>query len=315
MPFGDTIIQGCDFQVNVYSNYSGGAPRSVWVSPFSFTGTGEVKNVVWGDTSLFPTAQLRSFFDIVQDTYTESWDGVLPDIFAFAGIGQNGYPDNLGRIKVFSFTLRISGPYYDRGSFCIEQGDPINNTYDWLFDDPQPTFTKTCWAVARVPCSPPIMDNCPTQIEAIAGEPVSYRFSAHDPELDEVYYYLISGPGVIEIDSGLWTYTPSLSERWTVIPIYILAGDMCFGSFACENNRCSTSVAVRGVCGDVDFSNAANALDATKMINCFYKGAAWPNPVAPFDCDGNGANNALDVTYLINYLYKGGNAPLCTQWP
>jgi PKD repeat protein len=34
------------------------------------------------------------------------------------------------------------------GSFCIDSGDAADDAYDWLFDDPQPSFDKTCWSMA-----------------------------------------------------------------------------------------------------------------------------------------------------------------------
>jgi hypothetical protein len=312
-----TIMPGISFNIDIYCNHTGGTNnRLTWSSPFNFTKTGTVGDVVWGDTSLFPTTQLRSFFDMYQTTYAESWNGNLPDLFNFTGVANNvGYPNNLGEIKVFSFQLYITGFCYELGTFCIEQGDAIDNMYDWLFDDPMPTFSKKCWPVKVPPCDPPIMDNCPVQITAGMGEPATFQFQGHDPAGDPIKYRLLSGPGAIDSISGLWSCTFTTSDSGQVFPLDILVTDPCFTYPCLDQNRCQTQIAVRGLCGDINFSGTVNILDITQMINCLYKGGVCPNPMAPFDVDGNGLNNISDITYLINFLYKGGPTPTCAQWP
>jgi hypothetical protein len=150
-----TITPNKKLAVNIYSNYSGGdTKRITWSSPFNFTGSDGVTTVIWGDTALFPQEQFRTsagFWDAYRRTYAESWDGTLPDLFNFTGIGMNnGYNSGLGEIKILVCSLTVVS---QSGTFCVEQGDAENNDYDWLFDEsapPYPTFPTTCWPVSII---------------------------------------------------------------------------------------------------------------------------------------------------------------------
>jgi hypothetical protein len=157
--------------VNIYSTNTGGdIARITWSSPFSFTGADGVTNIVWGDTALFAQGNFRlstGFWDVYRRTYTESWEGTLPDLFNFTGIGMsNGYPPGLGELKIMVCSLTVTSM---AGTFCIEQGDAGNDSYDWVFDEavpPFPFFPKTCWTVSIIDHDhdgiEDAVDNCPT---------------------------------------------------------------------------------------------------------------------------------------------------------
>ena len=157
--------------VNIYSTNSGGdTPRITWSSPFSFTGADGVTNVVWGDTAIFAQGSFlgsTGFWDVYRRTYAESWDGTLPDLFNYTGIGMNsGYPPGLGEIKIMACSLTVTSM---AGTFCIEQGDAGNDAYDWVFDEtapPFPFFPTTCWTVSIIDHDhdgiEDAVDNCPT---------------------------------------------------------------------------------------------------------------------------------------------------------
>lgn len=145
------IQPGVAFTVNIYSNNTDGPwQRLIWTSPFIFTGTDDVTNVVWGSTAEPDVIgdTLRGYMTGLSVTYTESWDGVLPDIFSYAGFGNPGYPPDLGEIKAISIDVTVTGTSTTEGTFCIDSGDAADDAYDWAFDDPNPTYVKTCWDVA-----------------------------------------------------------------------------------------------------------------------------------------------------------------------
>ncbi|MCX6829684.1 MAG: hypothetical protein NT002_10450 [candidate division Zixibacteria bacterium] len=317
------ITPNADFYVDIYANNIGGtSPRITWSSSFTFTLTGSTHKVIWGDSSLFAQAQFKSFWDVYCRTYAESWDGNLPDLFNFTGIasGAAGYPGNLGEILVLKIALRLGCPGNNSGQFCVEQGDAINDVYDWIFDDPQPTFPKTCWQIEVPPCGyAPQMDNCDPIIPARILQPASFQFHATPffPD-DPIKYDVVSGPGTIDSITGIWSYTPPFSDAWKALSLVVRAKDPSYYCHGCGDGReyCSTLVMVQGVCGDCDISGIVNISDITRMINCLYY---YPSKCplgmsSACDANGNGMKSIQDVTYLINYLYKGGPPPLCGPW-
>lgn len=126
--------------------------RTTWSSAFAFTGNIAVQwlDVINNDMlymdaptlAKFSSIQFTGYWDIFKGVYAETRDGNLPDRFNFSGIAGNlGYPPGLGELKILWWrfqTAKISG------QLCIEQGDMANDIYDWLFDDPMPTFNKVC---------------------------------------------------------------------------------------------------------------------------------------------------------------------------
>ncbi len=156
-----------DFKINLYSLNNDTIPgveprRMTWISPFVFTGD---VSVIWGSPDSIITPQFSSFWDVYVGSYFESWDGQLPDLCSFVGSGNSiGYSPGLGEILDFVWAAKVSN---NSGTLCIDSGDASNDTYDWLFDDPVPSFAKICWTVAIDPNDidndgiPNISDNCP----------------------------------------------------------------------------------------------------------------------------------------------------------
>jgi hypothetical protein len=139
------IQPGVAFNVDVYSNNTD-IPRSIWAPCFVFTGTGAITTATFGSTLRQDVinSTFRTYMNVLDTTYTESWDGTLPDIFSYAGVGFPGYPIGLGEIKVITLAVTVPGT---SGTFCIDSGDASDDAYDWLFDD-EVTFDKICWTVA-----------------------------------------------------------------------------------------------------------------------------------------------------------------------
>ncbi|SYZ72489.1 hypothetical protein TRIP_C20604 [Candidatus Zixiibacteriota bacterium] len=314
------IAPGAPFYINIYANNVGGVPRLGWSSPFKFTFENSTHTVIWGDTALFATSQLKSLWNLLKINYVESWDGNLPDLYCFVGVAVEpaGYPGNLDEILVFHIPITISCEGNKSGYFCIEQGDPVNQVYAWTFEDPVPTYDKICWEIKEPPCGlAPVMDSCPVRIIAVADRSVSYQFHATDIDGDLKAYEITSGPGAIDPVTGLWHFEPYLSQAWQMIPLDVRARDDCYVYHQCSGTEyCHTQVAVNGICGDVDGNGLVNILDIARVINCIYQlpPGTCHYPWQVIDVNNNGAVNILDLSYLINFLYKHGPAPVCPAW-
>jgi Dockerin type I domain len=322
---GNKIVPNSDFYINIYTNNVGGTePRGGMSIPLSLSFVNSTHKVVWGDSSLFPQPQFKSFWNVFQTEYVESWDGNLPDLFNFTGVADvgtgGGYPGNLGEILAFRIALKLSCPGNNSGQFCIEQGDAVNDIYDWIFEDPQPTFAKTCWTIGLPPCGySPQMDSCEPIIPALILQPATFQFHAIPRATPNIIVYeIISGPGTIDPITGVWSYTPTVSDAWKQLSLVVRARDESYYCHGCTDGLeyCSTLVAVQGVCGDCDISGLVNISDITRMINClYYYPSRCPSGMTPAcDANGNGVTNIQDITYLINYLYKGGQPPVCGPW-
>jgi hypothetical protein len=312
------IVQAVPINVNIYCNHAGGTTaRQAWLSHFIFTSTGPDKTIIWGDYTQFPTTQFISFWNAITDNYIDSWDGILPDKYGFTGYGTDlGYPNDLGEILIFSFSLKIDAPCDDHfnGTICIEQG---NTDYDWLFEDPIPIFAKTCWDVEKPPCDWAIISNCPSALNGWVNAPLSYQFHATEYG-DPTPCHLLAGPGTIDTISGLWQYNPALSDLGKVYPLKVYAPTWCFTQpIYCldgRGNACSTTVAINGYCGDANNDSKINLLDVSKIINCLYRGEICSGPAQGRDINGDGSVNLLDISYLISFMYRGGPPPNCPLW-
>lgn len=133
------------------------ANRVTWTSAFAFSGD---ISVDWLDAKLmsdsayfdsttaskFVTPQFYNFFDMVKVIiYPESWGDGLPDRISMVGIANTiGYPPGLGKIKIASWHAKTTSK---TGRFCIEKADMKNDSFDWVFDDPMPSFVKQCWSI------------------------------------------------------------------------------------------------------------------------------------------------------------------------
>jgi uncharacterized protein (TIGR02145 family) len=163
------IIADSQFTISLYSDNT--ETRDIWSSPFAFTGSVSIEwiNSVTGpdyasmelvDVSKFATSTFLGFWDILIGLKVESWDGLLPDRFSYVGAGNHSnYGSGLGEIKILGWTAKSIST---DGNICIEQGDMDDESWDWIFQDPIPTFESTCWEVSIDGDSiDDAFDNCP----------------------------------------------------------------------------------------------------------------------------------------------------------
>jgi hypothetical protein len=138
------IILNEDFNIDLYANNNDsvlyGICRLVWSSPFEFSGNAHIE---WGDTADIPTSQFLDFWDFLQMQHFESWNGILPDYYCFAGIGMNGYCPGLGEIKVLSWKARA----IDSAGFITMSMTDLDEPYRWHFEDPVPIFETVSWQI------------------------------------------------------------------------------------------------------------------------------------------------------------------------
>ncbi|SYZ73130.1 exported hypothetical protein [Candidatus Zixiibacteriota bacterium] len=326
---GEKMINpGMDFYIHVYADHQGTEARVGLAMPFSITGLSPSIVVHWGDTSNIIQPLFESFWNVYSMSYVESWDSVLPNLFAFTGAGTVGWPTGLGEIELLRFPLWVSCGYGGGDySICIEKGYPVDYSFDWWFEEPDPGFQKVCWRILDDACSRPEFTNCPDTIRGQIGGTLEYQFtaiswnqargaSAQNPT--DIYFMHLKGPGVVDTFSGYWSYYPSnLYDAWTLDTLRLYVSDpYCGGPDRCwSHNICSAVIAIAGKCGDADDNGSVNILDISKLINCLYKHELCTNPWQGRDANKDGSVNILDISYLINYLYKSGPEPDCPSWP
>lgn len=176
----DTILPRVPFTIEFYASFApGDENRLSWSSPFLFYGTASV-------TALLDTGTLvrDSEFDDIWDMgafadYRESWDGNLTnmapggdrpgDLFNYSGIDFN--PPHLpsgGVMHLFDVEIPgIAGPSSYLGQFCIDSGDAVNNAYDWMFENPSPSFNEICRVVNACLCGWAYFVDCPTSVDTV----------------------------------------------------------------------------------------------------------------------------------------------------
>jgi hypothetical protein len=233
----DKINTGVDVTFSFSVSYTvGDSARLPWSSPFVFYGTGGITTLAGGAGTFVNDASFDAYWDMTlfhpnnNANTLESWDGDLTnndpgppaglvgDLFNYTGVDFNApHLPNSGTDHCFDVTFTAPFTQADsaQGDFCVAQGDFVNDTYDWLFDDPQPVFTTVCHFVETVPDLPPTFDNCPTA--AIVGQysdAFGYDLDATDPDATPggISYSKVSGPGAVDPGTGMWTWQPDCGD-------------------------------------------------------------------------------------------------------
>ena len=254
------INPGMAVSIDVSAASTDTPARITWSSPFSITGTDVT--VVWGDTALFAQAAFKGYWDLFKTTYAESWDGTLPDLFNYTGVGNSGgFPgDGVAKLILkFGATVALVGPA-TTGQICIGQGDAVNDVYDWIFDDPQPTFAPVCFTVAQAPNFAPNFTLqgalCPLQKTTQWHVPVTATFLAIDVEQDAITYSKAGGVGGLV--GGAFTYQPTCQDVGQSLNVDVLATDAMHGAPGIATQHCVMGIVVlnsppviAGDCGDV----------------------------------------------------------------
>jgi len=163
------IIVDEPFTLEFYANFAtGDDSRITWSTPFRLYGTGDVTSLSSAGTFVNNTAfdafwSMLCFHPNNNASTLESWDGDLTnnagglsgDQFNYSGTNLSPPLPASGSMKIFEVEIgSIVGPVTS-GTFCVDSGDFVNNTYDWLLDAPSPSFGPVCWDVIDTSYTPP----------------------------------------------------------------------------------------------------------------------------------------------------------------
>jgi hypothetical protein len=217
---GDTKLNvNANFNVTIYAK-NGTDPsdplRLGWSSPFAFSGTGNVTTL--NSESFTRLAAFDAIWSMGIFEAQESWDLDLttPDQYNYSGISMAGMAADNTLWTCFYFTFNIAGDGSTAGNFCVSQGDFTDDTYDWLFEDPVPSFTQMCMPVELLPNLPPTFTNCPpTDITMQWSEVKALDLTTADNENDNTT--------AVDCDLGTATITdntnnPNGTVHWVYDP-------------------------------------------------------------------------------------------------
>jgi hypothetical protein len=158
------------------------------------------------------------------------------DLWNYSGLTLAGYGTGMGNMLAFIFGFTFDADDDDdcntvEGQFCIDSGDFVDNTYDWLFDPPEPFGGPYCVDVKK-PCDiPPEITNCPTSDVVMQwDEQYGYQFTFVDVDQTGGYTWaVVSGPGQID-QNGYYTNNPDCSE----VGSHTVIVELCDGAGGCD---------------------------------------------------------------------------------
>jgi hypothetical protein len=267
-----------------------------------------------------------------------AYDGIPPDHFLIiaSGAGTSTPPEPDGRtILTFSFDANGNSGFFEIDTACFSSSHPTM----WLVDDQFPpinhgpsgtgetTFQKGIIEIKPNSCPIGLGQYFNLVVEGLTTEILTNPWSGstyNDAEGDYPRFFLVSGPGQVDLTTGTWTWTPGC-EEYGDYQVEIEVSDELHancGPGVCPGNILSFGVAVSPGCcfcgdpfGDLNCDGALNPLDVLIIVWDVYRGQrdfcypnGWycPNPLADVDCDGT--VNPLDVVYYVNKVYKNLDA-------
>ncbi len=155
----NTLKQGVAFTIEIQINNTEGARLANSLPLVLYSPNGSITNVthlsVGGSGSDGSIELVGSFSGVdyaqeLNDLYEFSWDGNLPDTLAHVGLananGTSTWPDDRGNETCMKFHLIVN----QMGILCIDSvAHPIHK-FDWLFEDPSPSFNGPyCWRIGQ----------------------------------------------------------------------------------------------------------------------------------------------------------------------
>jgi hypothetical protein len=122
---------------------------------------------------------------------------------------------------------------------------------------------------------------------------------------DNLEYTLISGPGQIDIITGVYTLTPTIDDLGAQF-VYISALD---GSASAIDSFYLNVIDVESFPGNANCNDDVDVADAVFLINFVFKDGVEP-PIANWaDANADCTINIADVVYLVGYIFRSGPAP------
>jgi hypothetical protein len=140
----DGFRTGISMPLTFYSVAKGGYSAINTITHVNVGGEGPTGNMVFfNGFQGTPTSPIWSAY---KEIYCESYDGTLPDKMNYTGLTLTGWSFKLGELKYMEFHFQID----QEGWFCVDSGDMANDNYDWLWEDPSPSFGGPyCWLIAQ----------------------------------------------------------------------------------------------------------------------------------------------------------------------
>ncbi len=148
-------------------------------------------------------------------------DGAGADTFAYAGVTfspTGGVPAGFDDVA-FGFTF-ISNLADSNLTICVDSVTNFPPTNVWIWSnaditqaDVLPTWSgEECFTVFNVPDLPPDITNCPTNVTGSVCETLTETFQGFDAEGSPFTFEIVSGPGAIDANSGVYTFSPTNAD-------------------------------------------------------------------------------------------------------
>jgi len=338
------IEAGTPFTVDIYMNNNDtiyGIPnehgyRGVASMPFSFfSPDGSIQNVEHINAGGYPARNVEfqngfsDFWGMFFSAFLWSYDGSLPDSLAIVGIAApgviGGWPFDLGELLYIQFHFQIN----EIGVFCIDSIDGRSPAYDWIFDDPAPSFNGPyCWAAINPDYETNISPDVMSAIYAFTYDSVFANVDIHISGNTQSVYDI--DPSTVAVNDSL---TPSSFEYLAVdsagealriniltrelLPAYLPAWDTSMQYYSVSGQFTDGTEFITynwfqligHRSGDTNQDGFVDIFDIFFMINYLYLGGASPYPEIISEVNGDCAINIFDITYLVDYLYKDGPPP------
>jgi len=320
---GTKININTAFDVEIVCTYSSGDEDKMdWSTPFLFYGTGDVTDITGGAGNFTWDAGFASHWNMGYFLNDESWDGVLDnmetggyadgDMYNFSGIcnpTSPGYTPLPGSGSATIFTIEfggIVGTSTTSGTFCVDSGDMLGGTYDWLMAPPV-NFGPICWDVEEQPDPPPTFDNCPTTTHIMQwNDSYYYDLDATDGAPvtpGGITFTKMSGPGSVDPVTGEVTWQPTCANvgAHAIVVCAEDAANPCPTTFECTINIQvnNTAPVIGGDCGNtitIGTGGTKTAQFTATDVNGVTDTKTWSatvlpaftDPASTFSIDANG---------------------------
>jgi len=241
------ILVNEPFTIEFYANFTtGDNGRITWSTPFRFYGTGNVTTltsagVFVNNTDFDDFWSMLCFHPNNNAGTLESWDGDLSnndgglsgDQFNYSGTNLSPPLPTSGSMEIFEVQFDgIVGDASTNGTFCVDSGDFVNNTYDWLLDSPSPSFGPVCWDVIDTSGPPPNESPVLYSIgdrDVDENIPLTFLVHSGDPDGTIPILYTSGLPNGADFTdnadtTGTFSWTPTYEQAGTY-PITFFATD------------------------------------------------------------------------------------------
>jgi len=212
-----TLMANVEFVVEIKMDNPDGDRVGMSI-PFTFYMTGDVTEwTIIGYEGINGCEAGSTWWALLNQYEEFDWDGIDTDTINWTGSGLSGMPSGLPLETRFEYTFRIDLEIGQNSEFCIDScsiPDMVPpGKFDWLFESPSPSFGGPhCWPVMSF-YVPPTITNCPVlDITSEFDSQFYYDFDAEEIPPQNLIYEMGSGPGSIDPNTGVWTFSPSCSD-------------------------------------------------------------------------------------------------------